>query len=63
MIAGLTATPKRIPPKHFYDSEGSRLFEEITRTAEYYPTRSELEILRRQGATSIAALDPGPARP
>ena len=40
VIAGLQASPKRIPPKYFYDSEGSRLFEEITHTAEYYPTRS-----------------------
>lgn len=45
-VAGLTATPKRIAPKYFYDHEGSRLFEEITRQPEYYPTRCELEILR-----------------
>lgn len=57
VIAGLTATPKHVPPKHFYDTEGSRLFEEITRTAEYYPTRSELEILRTHAA-SMAALIP-----
>jgi dimethylhistidine N-methyltransferase len=44
-IAGLTRTPKSIPPKYFYDREGSRLFEEITRQPEYYPTRCELEIL------------------
>lgn len=39
--AGLTATPKRLPPKWFYDARGSALFEEITRLPEYYPTRAE----------------------
>ena len=50
VIAGLSAMPKRIPPKYFYDSEGSNLFEEITRTPEYYPTRSEHAILRMQAS-------------
>ena len=45
--AGLTATPKWLPPKWFYDARGSELFEEITRLPEYYPTRAEREILRR----------------
>jgi L-histidine N-alpha-methyltransferase len=44
---GLTAHPKRLPPKWFYDARGSRLFEEITKLPEYYPTRAEREILRR----------------
>jgi dimethylhistidine N-methyltransferase len=56
-IAGLRASPKRIPPKYFYDSEGSALFEEITRLPEYYPTRAEMEILR-DNAAAIAALIP-----
>lgn len=43
--SGLTAVPKDLPPKWFYDGEGSRLFEEITRLPEYYPTRAEREIL------------------
>ena len=38
---GLTATPKQLPPKWFYDARGSELFEEITRLPEYYPTRRE----------------------
>lgn len=42
---GLSATPKWLPPKYFYDDRGSRLFEEITRLAEYYPTRAERSIL------------------
>jgi L-histidine N-alpha-methyltransferase len=43
---GLTATPKHLPPKWFYDERGSELFEDITRLEEYYPTRAEAEILR-----------------
>ena len=42
---GLTATPKTLPPKWFYDERGSELFEQITRLPEYYPTRAEREIL------------------
>ena len=49
VLAGLTAAPKAIPPKHFYDSTGSELFERITRLPEYYPTRAEREILESQG--------------
>jgi L-histidine N-alpha-methyltransferase len=51
---GLTATPKHLPPKWFYDERGSKLFDDITRLDEYYPTRRETEILERE-ATSIAA--------
>jgi L-histidine N-alpha-methyltransferase len=43
--AGLTATPKSLPPKWFYDAEGSALFEKITELPEYYPTRAERAIL------------------
>jgi L-histidine Nalpha-methyltransferase len=46
--AGLTATPKWLPPKWFYDARGSDLFEEITRLPEYYPTRAERAILVRR---------------
>ncbi|SCL35490.1 L-histidine Nalpha-methyltransferase [Micromonospora nigra] len=42
---GLTADPKWLPPKWFYDARGSELFEEITRLPEYYPTRAERAIL------------------
>jgi dimethylhistidine N-methyltransferase len=61
VIAGLSATPKRIAPKYFYDSEGSRLFEEITRTPEYYPTRSEHEILRMQAGAMVQHFPTGAA--
>jgi L-histidine Nalpha-methyltransferase len=53
--AGLTATPKALPPKWFYDAEGSALFEKITELPEYYPTRAERSILR-SASPSIAAL-------
>ena len=43
--AGLTASPKWLPPKYFYDDRGSELFEEITRLPEYYPTRTERSLL------------------
>jgi dimethylhistidine N-methyltransferase len=59
VIAGLTARPKRLPPKYFYDEAGSRLFEQITELPEYYPTRSELAILNAHAA-EIACLLPAP---
>lgn len=47
---GLTADPKWLPPKWFYDARGSELFEEITRLPEYYPTRAERAILTARAA-------------
>ncbi|MFI6775278.1 L-histidine N(alpha)-methyltransferase [Nocardia sp. NPDC050412] len=44
---GLTADPKWLPPKWFYDARGSELFEQITELAEYYPTRTERALLER----------------
>jgi len=54
-LAGLTAMPKSLPPKWFYDAQGSALFEKITELPEYYPTRAERSILRAV-APQIAAL-------
>jgi L-histidine Nalpha-methyltransferase len=54
-LAGLTATPKSLPPKWFYDAQGSALFEKITELPEYYPTRAERSILRAV-APRIASL-------
>ena len=42
---GLTARPKSLPPKYFYDRAGSLLFERITELPEYYPTRTESALL------------------
>ncbi|MCG3754659.1 L-histidine N(alpha)-methyltransferase [Amycolatopsis sp. Poz14] len=47
---GLTANQKWLPPKWFYDAEGSKLFEKITALPEYYPTRSEREVLAERAA-------------
>jgi dimethylhistidine N-methyltransferase len=57
VIKGLTARPKRLPPKYFYDAIGSQLFERITQQPEYYLTRCELDILQQYAGT-IAALFP-----
>jgi dimethylhistidine N-methyltransferase len=46
VIAGLSLPQKAIPPKYFYDARGSRLFEAICRLREYYPTRSEIALMR-----------------
>jgi dimethylhistidine N-methyltransferase len=56
-LEGLTRTPKTLSPKYFYDAAGSDLFEQITLLPEYYPTRTELGILRDRGA-EIAKLIP-----
>jgi L-histidine Nalpha-methyltransferase len=53
--AGLTATPKSLPPKWFYDANGSALFEKITGLPEYYPTSAERSILRTHSG-EIASL-------
>jgi len=55
VLAGLTATPKSLPPKYFYDARGSELFDDITRLPEYYPTRAETAILQAY-ADEIAVL-------
>jgi len=46
VIAGLSPPQKALPPKHFYDAAGSRLFERICRLPEYYLTRAELALTR-----------------
>ncbi|MCZ6627680.1 MAG: L-histidine N(alpha)-methyltransferase [SAR324 cluster bacterium] len=50
---GLASLPKQIPPMFFYDERGSELFEQITKTPEYYPTRTEAMILERNAADII----------
>lgn len=55
--AGLTSMPKSLPPRWFYDARGSELFEQITELPEYYPTRTEREILQAH-ADDIAAAAP-----
>ena len=57
VIDGLSQHPKQLSPKYFYDATGSELFEQITLLPEYYPTRTELAILRDR-ATEISAIIP-----
>ena len=67
--AGLSATPKDLPSKWFYDERGCRLFDAITRLPEYYPTRRERAILsarasavaRLTGADTVVELGAGTA--
>jgi len=67
VLDGLTRPLKEVPPKHFYDAEGSRLFEEICGVPEYYPTRTErailaaraAEVVERTGAAELVELGSG----
>jgi dimethylhistidine N-methyltransferase len=61
VIGDLSRAPKRLSPKYFYDSTGSELFEQITLLPEYYPTRTELSILREQGGAISAMIPAGAA--
>jgi L-histidine N-alpha-methyltransferase len=54
-LAGLTATPKTLPPRWFYDERGSELFDRITRLPEYYPTRAERAVLESRAGEIAAA--------
>ena len=59
VLDGLTRPFKELPPKHFYDTEGSLLFDRICTLPEYYPTRTERAILtpekiwRRSGRSQL----------
>lgn len=57
-IEALSANPKKISPKWFYDEAGSALFEEITKLPEYYPTRVETSILRDRASELATLLKP-----
>ena len=61
VIDDLSQVPKRLSPKYFYDATGSELFEQITRLEEYYPTRTELSILRDQSGAISAMVPRGAA--
>jgi L-histidine Nalpha-methyltransferase len=59
VLDGLTRPFKELPPKHFYDSRGSELFEQICELPEYYPTRTEKRILGERARDIIAATGAG----
>ena len=59
LVEGLSQPQKAVSPKWFYDAEGSRLFEDITRLPEYYPTRQEAALLRDVAPDWAARFGPG----
>jgi L-histidine N-alpha-methyltransferase len=59
VLDGLTRPFKELPPKHFYDAHGSELFERICELPEYYPTRTEIDILERHAEEIVAATGAG----
>jgi len=59
VIDGLSQSPKRIPPKFFYDKTGSELFDKICLAPEYYPTRTELSILKNHKRQISRLIGPG----
>jgi L-histidine Nalpha-methyltransferase len=58
VIRGLSAPRKQLPSKYLYDETGSQLFDRICELPEYYPTRTELEILKRYAGEMAAMLGP-----
>lgn len=58
VIAGLSASRKTLPCKFFYDETGSRIFDQICALPEYYPTRTETELMRAKAAEMSAAIGP-----
>lgn len=56
VLRGLSATPKAIPAKFFYDARGAKLFEQICELPEYYPTRTEIAIMQDYAAEMAAAI-------
>jgi L-histidine Nalpha-methyltransferase len=59
LLSGLTAPAKSIPCRFLYDAAGSALFERITELPEYYPTRTEMRILRERAEQIAADAAPG----
>ncbi len=59
VLQGLSSTPKHLSSRYFYDDEGSRLFMEIMKLPEYYPTRAELKIFKEQTEAIYQAFTEG----
>jgi dimethylhistidine N-methyltransferase len=59
VLSGLAGSPKSVPPTYFYDARGSELFEQICNLPEYYPTRTETSILRRNASDIARRIGPG----
>lgn len=56
---GLLMPPRNLPPKYFYDETGSRLFDRICDTPEYYPTRTEARLLEQYSDEILDIAKPG----
>jgi dimethylhistidine N-methyltransferase len=61
VIAGLSRPRKALPPKYFYDDRGSRLFEAICDTPEYYPTRAEIRLMTAHAGEMARRMGPSSA--
>jgi len=59
VIAGLSASPRTLPCKFFYDERGANLFQQICELPEYYVTRTEMQVLRDEGPSIAKAVGPG----
>jgi dimethylhistidine N-methyltransferase len=59
VIAGFSRSPKALSPKFFYDERGSELFEAICELPEYYPTRTEVALMRDKANEMAQHLGPG----
>lgn len=59
VLAGLSRPQKALSPKYFYDEQGSALFEQICELPEYYPTRTEMEMMRARGPEIAERIGPG----
>lgn len=58
LLEALSQQPRSISPKYFYDAEGSRLFDRICELPEYYPTRTELQLLARHAGEMASLAGP-----
>ncbi len=56
--SGLTSSPRALPPKYFYDKRGSKLFDQICQTDEYYLTRAESALLKKHADEIVATVSP-----
>ncbi len=59
VLTGLARSPKTLSPKYFYDARGSQLFEAICTLPEYYPTRTEMALMRDSAGEMAAQLGKG----
>jgi dimethylhistidine N-methyltransferase len=59
-MTALSGPQKKLPCKLFYDERGSKLFDEICHLPEYYPTRTELRIMRDYAADIAVEIGPRP---